>query len=92
MEIMIKKRKKGIVREVFESYRDLQIYKMALLDIYCMIDGVSKPKNHFYMSETKDSWMFDYIVCEIGKMKLKIQEFENSENNTDDRSNQSPNP
>jgi hypothetical protein len=75
MEIEIKVKRRNILREVFESYRDLPHYKQSLAEIYCAASGIAIP-NKCDIPDINDSWLFREILKEIEKLKSRINELE----------------
>jgi len=88
-EIGIKVNKKNLIRDVFESYRELPSYKSSLVDIYTTIKDIRNvPEGHNNIQNTNDSWLLSEILREITRLKSRLQELEQgnsqSENSNSD--------
>jgi hypothetical protein len=79
MELEIKVRKKNIFREAFESYKHLPYYRRALAEIYCTASGIAE-SNHCNIPDINDSYLFMEILKEIDKLKSRIKELEQGNN------------
>lgn len=87
MKIDFKMKRKSIIREVLESYRELPAYKYALLDIYCAIKGVFPCiRKCNYLDDSNDAFMLDEILTEIKKLGARFNESENNTKNGSDSS------
>lgn len=79
---MFKVKKKNIVSEVLESYRDLPAYKSSLVDIYTTIKDIRNvPEGHNCLSDANDSWLLSEILKEITQLKSRLQKPEDSKSN-----------
>jgi hypothetical protein len=88
MEIKFKVKKKSIVREVMESYRELPSYKYALLDIYCVIEGVlPNTKKCRYLDDANDAFMLEEILKEVAQLKSRLQKLEQGNNQGENGNN-----
>jgi hypothetical protein len=83
MKIEIKEKRKSILRDVLESYRELPAYKDALVDIYTTITGIRiVPEGHNIISDATDSWLLSEILSKIQELRTGLNNAENGCNTT----------